>query len=82
LGNTDEDLAQLMENIPATNEDLKQVKKEIRQKAVGHIERKFVLQALMASDWNVTQAARQTGLKRSNFQTMMRKYNIKRPTEK
>lgn len=79
LDQTHDDLSKLIDQVPETNEALKQIKKEIRQKAVAHVEKKFVLQALVQSDWNVSEAARRTGLKRTNFQAMMRKYGIKRP---
>lgn len=79
LDQNNDDLAKLIEQVPETNEALKQVKKEIRQKAVAHVEKNFALQALVQSEWNVSEAARRTGLKRTNFQAMMRKYGIKRP---
>jgi DNA-binding NtrC family response regulator len=79
LGDADDGLTRLMEQVPETNEDLKEMKKEIRQKAVAHIEKNFVLQALIQADWNVSLAARTTGLTRTNFQGMMRKYGIRRP---
>lgn len=68
--------------IPKTNTDLKRIKKELRQKAVAEIERKFLLLALDNADWNVTQAARNTGMQRSNFQTLMKKHQIQRPADK
>lgn len=82
FGDPQDDLNVLLENVPEDNEELKLVKKEIRLKAVRKVEKNFILQALNRSDWNVTQAARQVGLKRTNFQTMMRKYGIKRPPAK
>ena len=75
LGEMD-DMEQLLENIPATNEELKLVKKEIRQKAVRKIEKKFILNALVNNNWNVTQAAQSVGLQRSNFHNLMKKYGI------
>ncbi len=72
------DLTTLMTHIPETNDELIALKKEIRQKAVLQIEKNFILHALNQNDWNVTQAARQVGLKRTNFQNMMRKHDIKR----
>jgi DNA-binding NtrC family response regulator len=70
------EIKQLLENVPATNEDLKRVKKEIRQKAVRKIEKNFILNALEKSEWNVTRAAENTGLQRSNFHNLMKKYGI------
>jgi transcriptional regulator with PAS, ATPase and Fis domain len=70
------DIEQLLENIPSTNEELKQIKKEIRQKAVRKVEKNFILNALAENDWNVTQAAQSVGLQRSNFHNLMKKYGI------
>jgi DNA-binding NtrC family response regulator len=70
------DMAHLLEKIPSTNEELKQIKKEIRQKAVRKVEKDFVLNALVNNDWNVTQAAQSVGLQRSNFHNLMKKYGI------
>jgi len=78
FGDPQDELSLLLENVPEDNEALKRMKKEIRQKAVHKVEKNFILQALNRSNWNVTQAARRVGLKRTNFQTMMRKYGIRR----
>jgi DNA-binding NtrC family response regulator len=75
LGEMD-DLEQLLDNIPSTNEELKHMKKEIRQKAVRKVEKKFILNALLHNNWNVTQAAQSVGLQRSNFHNLMKKYGI------
>ncbi len=71
------DIEQLMEYVPETNAELVRVKKEIRQKAVSRVEKNFLLHALQKNNWNISQAARETGLKRPNFQNMMKKYGIK-----
>jgi len=73
---TDE-VEQLIESVPSTNEELKRVKKEIRQKAVGEVEKNFVLNALALHNWNVTQAAKKVGLQRTNFQNLMKKHGIR-----
>ncbi|MCK5658085.1 MAG: sigma-54-dependent Fis family transcriptional regulator, partial [Deltaproteobacteria bacterium] len=73
---TDE-VEQLIERVPLTNEELKRIKKEIRQKAVGEVEKNFVLNALALNNWNVTQAAKKVGLQRTNFQNLMKKHGIK-----
>ncbi len=61
---------------PRTSDELKEVKKLARQKSVEEIERLFVLEALKRNDWNVTQAAADTGMQRSNFQALMTKHEI------
>jgi len=73
------DANQQMEVVPSTGEDLKRLKKKIREKAVEPIEKLFVINALVKNDWNVTEAARKTGLQRTNFQALMKKHGIKLP---
>jgi DNA-binding NtrC family response regulator len=70
---------QLLDAVPQNNAELKQVKKEIRRKAVDQIEKNFLLNALQRSQWNVTRAAQETGLQRTNFQNMMKKHGIVLP---
>jgi DNA-binding NtrC family response regulator len=64
-------------DVPRSNEELKQIKKIARQKSVENVERHFVLGALKRSEWNVTRAAEETGMQRSNFQALMAKYDIR-----
>ena len=40
------------------------------------IEKHFVLSALRRNGWNVTRSAEETGMQRSNFQALMKKYDI------
>lgn len=68
----------LVDSVPQTNEDLKMLKKEIRQKAVLQLEKNFILNALIQNGWNVTRAAGAVGLQRTNFQSLMRKHGITR----
>jgi DNA-binding NtrC family response regulator len=62
---------------PLTNAELKRVKREIRRTAVDEIERQFLLRALAESGGNITRAARQTGLQRTSFQSLMKKHGIR-----
>ncbi len=73
------ELENLVEYTPATNAELKQLKKEIRQKAVQKVEKNFLLNALIKNNWNVTHAAEKTGFQRTNFQNLMKKNGIKLP---
>jgi len=75
-----EDLGGLVVHVPESNEELKKVKKEIREKAVREVEKNFIIQALMQNDWNVTRAAKKVGLQRPNFQNLMKKHGISLPT--
>jgi transcriptional regulator with GAF, ATPase, and Fis domain len=63
--------------VPKTSEELKQVKKIARKNSVENVEKLFVLGALKRNGWNVTRSAEQTGMQRSNFQALMKKYDIR-----
>ncbi len=76
------DFGQLVDAVPSTNEELKRVKKEIRKKATDQVEANFIRSALDRCDWNITRAARETGLQRTNFQSMMKKHGIVRSGRK
>jgi len=67
----------LPEHVPLTSEELKELKKQIREKAVEEVEKAFVLNALERHNWNVTRAAEEVGMLRPNFQALMRKYNLR-----
>jgi DNA-binding NtrC family response regulator len=67
-----------VDRVPQTSGELKLVKKEIRTSATADIEKRFLLQALEKNGWNVSRAARQVGLQRSNFQSLMKKHGIQR----
>ena len=61
---------------PRTNVELKRLKKELRARTVEKVERDFLLHALKRNDGNVTRAAEDVGMQRSNFQGLMRKHGI------
>jgi DNA-binding NtrC family response regulator len=68
--------------VPRTSEDLKRVKKLVREKSVEDIEKLFIQETLKRNVWNVTKSAEETGMQRTNFQALMKKYNIRvRDTE-
>jgi len=72
-------IEKLFDRVPATSEELKQIKKEVRQQSVLKIEENFILNALKKNEWNITRAARAAGMQRPNFQNMMKKHGIKKP---
>jgi len=64
-------------DVPRTSEELKNIKKIAREKSVENVEKHFVLAALKRNGWNVTQSAEETGMQRTNFQALMKKYDIR-----
>jgi DNA-binding NtrC family response regulator len=77
LVNLIDTLPQISLDVPRTSEELKRIKKIARQKSVENVEKHFVLGALKRNEWNVTRSAEETGMQRSNFQALMKKYDIR-----
>ncbi len=61
---------------PQNSEELKELKRKIREQAVEPIEKAFVYAALERNDWNITKAAEETGMLRPNFQALLKKLGI------
>lgn len=66
-------------NIPKTIYDLNALKKQIRETSIFEIEKLFLIEALKRNDWNISHAAKDVSMQRPNFQTLMKKYGIKKP---
>ena len=62
--------------VPHTADELKEMKRHIRDHAVESIEKAFVLSALERNNWNITRAAEETGILRPNFQGMLKRLGI------
>jgi DNA-binding NtrC family response regulator len=62
--------------VPMNSEELKELKRRVRESAVEPVEKAFVYAALERNDWNVTRAAEETGMQRPNFQAMLKKLGI------
>jgi transcriptional regulator with GAF, ATPase, and Fis domain len=65
---------------PTTVEELKAATRELRQKSVEDLERRFVVNALSRNDWRVAPAAQEVGMQRTNFYRLIRKYEIQMPS--
>lgn len=86
---TEEDVTSVLgqqqanKGVPQNLDELKRAKKIARERAVEKIERIFILDALIRNNWNVSQAAREIGMQRTNLHALMKKYEIKqRPSNK
>lgn len=64
---------------PKSMEDLKRMKKQMRDKAIEDMEKEFIIKTLAAGNWNVGRAASSIGIQRTNFYKLINKYNIKLP---
>lgn len=63
-------------DIPKTLDELKKRKKDLRLKSIEEIERSFLVSALQRNSWNISRAARDVGMQRTNFHTLLKKYSI------
>jgi len=66
----------IIERVPLNAEELKEMKRHIRDHAMESLESLFVRNALERNNWNVTRASEETGILRPNFQSMMKKLGI------
>jgi len=64
------------ESAPKTVAELKAAKRRVKEKAYAQVERVFVFSALERTGWNITQAAAEAGMQRTNFHALMRRYGI------
>jgi len=62
--------------LPDKWEQFKELKQQLRDAAVQELERRFLAEALQRSGGNVTRAAEDVGMQRTNFHSLMRKYNL------
>ncbi len=64
--------------IPSTYEELKEMKKILKNETVSKIEKRFIISALTKNNWNVSKTAAAAGIDRRYLQNLMKKYNIKK----
>jgi DNA-binding NtrC family response regulator len=64
------------EDVPKTILQLKEKKKNLRLQSVEDIEKMFVMEALKRNMWNISKAASEVGMQRTNFHALLKKYNL------
>jgi DNA-binding NtrC family response regulator len=62
--------------LPRNWEDFKRLKQQARDAAGQDLERRFLTEALQRSGGNVSKAAEDVGMQRTNFHALMRKYGL------
>ena len=73
---TDVPPAPMPSDLPRTWSEFREVKQQVRDAAVQELERRFLEEALRQSGGNVTRAAEEVGMQRTNFHALMRKYGL------
>lgn len=64
-------------SVPRTAAELNAARKRLRDSAVAEVEKAFLVEALRRNDYNVTRAAEETGMQRSNFQALLKKHGLR-----
>jgi len=63
-------------SIPGTLKELNAAKKHLLEETFGHIQKAFLMNALRASNGNITRAAERVGMQRPNFCALLKKHRI------
>ena len=63
-------------SIPGTLQELNAAKKRLLEETFGQIQKAFLINALRASNGNITRAAERVGMQRPNFCALLRKHRI------
>ena len=63
-------------NMPRTWEEFKALKRQMCESTIEELECRFIMEALERSKGNVSKAAQEVGMQRTNFHALMRKYGL------
>jgi len=63
-------------DFPATWEEFKQYKQKAKDDVVMRLEKEFLINVLTDTGGNVSKAAQKIGMQRTNFHSLLKKYNI------
>jgi DNA-binding NtrC family response regulator len=63
-------------SIPRTWEEFKALKRRMYESTIEELECRFVMEALERSKGNVSRAAQEVGMQRTNFHALMRRYGL------
>ena len=63
-------------DFPTTWEEFKKYKQHVKDEVVIQIEEQFLIDALKRTGGNVSKAAKITGMQRTNFHSLLKKYNL------
>ncbi len=67
-----------LKSAPQNVDELKYLKKQLRESSTQEIEKLFIIEALKRNDWNISKAAREVSMQRTNFMALMKKYGIRK----
>ena len=67
----------IIDDLPKTWEEFKKLRKYIQDNAIAEIEKRFLREAMKQANGNISLAAKEVRMHRTNFHLLLRKYNIK-----
>jgi len=67
---------EFVHKLPQKWNEFKELKQHIQENAVREIEKRFLIEALQRSDGNVSNAAEDVGMQRTNFHQLLKMYKI------
>lgn len=70
-------LVPISARLPQTWEEFKRLKQEVRDSAVEQLERRFLTETLTRFGGNVSRAAEEVGIQRTNLHALLRKHGLK-----
>ena len=70
------DFQTLQHELPRKWNDFKAYKQQVQENAASEVERQFLIGALQQAGGNVSKAAANVGMQRSNFHHLLRKHKI------
>ncbi len=65
-----------VEELPGNWEDFKKYKQYAQNTVLSQVEKQFLIKALKLAEGNVSRAAKNVGMQRTNFHSLLRKYNL------
>ena len=65
-----------IQQLPQTWEEFKKLKQQVRDTAVQDLECRFITEALHRTEGNVSKAAEEIGIQRTNLHALIRKYGL------
>ncbi len=64
------------DEIPRTKDELLRKKKELKERVIQDLERRFLENALAENNWNISRTARAVGMDRRQLQNLLRKHGV------
>ncbi|MCD4664578.1 MAG: hypothetical protein K8R68_04840, partial [Bacteroidales bacterium] len=63
--------------LPQKWDEFKDFKQQVKENAVREIERRFLVEALQRANGNISNAAKDVGMQRTNFHQLLKNHGIK-----